>query len=66
MAVSPEGRGLGRGMMQACERWVVDNGMPKVQLMVRAGNAAVAAFGERLGYTEQQLVMGRRLDDKLP
>lgn len=68
LAVSPhlQGRGLGRQMMRACEAWVVARGIPKIQLMVRTGNAPVVAFYERLGYSEQQVVvMGRRLDQNL-
>lgn len=68
LAVSPhlQGRGLGRQMMRACEAWVVARGIPKIQLMVRTGDAPVVAFYERLGYSEQQVVvMGRRLDQNL-
>ncbi len=65
LAVTPaaQGRGLGRRLTQACEQWVRDRGVPKIQLMVRTDNAPVAAFYERLGYADAQVVvLGRRLD----
>jgi ribosomal protein S18 acetylase RimI-like enzyme len=64
LAVTPaeQGRGLGRRLMQACEEWVQARDIPKIQLMVRADNAPVAAFYERLGYADAQVVvLGRRL-----
>ncbi len=69
LAVTPteQGRGLGRRLMQACEQWVRDRGVPKLQLMVRADNAPAAAFYERLGYADAQVVvLGRRLDGVVP
>jgi ribosomal protein S18 acetylase RimI-like enzyme len=57
------GRGLGRRMMEACEAWVQSRGIPKIQLMVRAANKAVAGFYEHLGYVDADVVvLGRRLD----
>ena len=57
------GRGLGRTLMTACEQWVDARGVPKIQLMVRSGNAPVLAFYERLGYERSDVVvLGRRLD----
>jgi hypothetical protein len=69
LAVTPaeQGHGLGRRLMQACEEWVRARGLPKLQLMVRADNAAVVAFYERLGYTDGRVVvLGRRLDGDVP
>ena len=57
------GRGLGRVLMRACESWVVERGVPKLQLMVRRGNESVLAFYARLGYEESDVVvLGKRLD----
>ena len=55
LAVDPGARrgGLGRAMMAAAEDWLRARGAPKIQLMVREDNAAVAAFYERLGYEVQ-------------
>ncbi len=69
LAVTPaqQGRGLGRRLMQACEQWVRDRGVPKLQLMVRADNAPAAAFYQRLGYADAHVVvLGRRLDGVVP
>ncbi len=69
LAVTPtgQGQGLGRRMMQACERWVQASGVPKLQLMVRADNAVVLAFYRRLGYVDDQVtVLGRRLHHDVP
>lgn len=65
VAVRPDERrsGVGRALMQACEQWAVRRGVPKLQLMVRAGNEPVLAFYERLGYDASPVVvLGRRLD----
>ena len=57
-------RGVGRNLMQACEQWTLERDVPKLQLMVRAGNDAVLAFYEKLGYeVSDVVVLGRRLDD---
>jgi ribosomal protein S18 acetylase RimI-like enzyme len=52
--------------MQAAEAWLRANNAPKVQLMVRTTNAAVVAFYERLGYSDQSTaVLGKFLDPEL-
>ncbi|WP_203567235.1 GNAT family acetyltransferase [Aestuariimicrobium ganziense] len=63
LAVAPDlqGSGLGRRMMDACEQWAHEHGMPKIQLMVRDDNEAVRAFYDALGYELQPVVVyGRR------
>ncbi|CAN5116359.1 GNAT family acetyltransferase [soil metagenome] len=65
LAVDPAARrgGLGRALMQAAEVWLVEQGAPKLQLMVRADNAEALAFHEALGLEVQPVtVLGRRLD----
>jgi len=65
LAVAPDlrGRGHGAAVMRAAETWAIERGMPKLQLMVRADNAAAAAFYSRLGYaTEQVTVFSRRFE----
>ncbi len=63
VAPSARGRGLARLMMAACEAWVRERGIPKIQLMVRADNRDVAAFYEHLGYERSDVVvLGRRLE----
>jgi len=57
------GTGLGRALMVAAEAWLVSQGAPKVQLMVRTTNTAVLGFYAALGYTDQScVVLGRRTD----
>lgn len=57
------GAGLGRALMVAAEAWLVAEGAPKVQLMVRTTNTAVLGFYAALGYTDQScVVLGRRTD----
>lgn len=65
LAVTPSARrsGVGRALMSACERWLADRGVPKIQLMVRSDNQAALGFYERLGYPHVDVtVLGRRLD----
>jgi ribosomal protein S18 acetylase RimI-like enzyme len=64
LAVDPDlqRRGLGRAMMVAAENWLGERGAPKLQLMVREGNAAALEFYERLGLERQSVVtLGRKL-----
>lgn len=66
LAVAPSrGRqGLGRAMVLHAEDWLTGRGMPKIQLMIRADNAEVRGFYDRLGYDEiPRLVMERWLVD---
>lgn len=66
LAVDPvrRGEGLGRALMAAAETWLARRGVPKVQLMVRATNAPVVAFYERLGYADQEcVVLGKFFDN---
>lgn len=63
VAPSAQGGGLGRALMDACERWLVERGVPKLQFMVRTDNVGVLAFYDHLGYAPQDVVvLGRRLD----
>jgi ribosomal protein S18 acetylase RimI-like enzyme len=64
LAVDPhlQRRGLGRAMMAAAENWLGGRGAPKLQLMVREGNAEALAFYEHLGLERQSVVtLGRKL-----
>lgn len=65
LAVAPDhrGRGLGREMMRACEAWLRERGVPKLNLMVRGENTGTAAFYAAIGYARDDvLVLSRRLD----
>src|SRR5260221_8458176 len=54
LAAAPEhqGKGLGRAMMDAAERWLSARGVWKVQLLIREDNAAVKQFYDHLGYRD--------------
>jgi ribosomal protein S18 acetylase RimI-like enzyme len=55
-------QGLGRQLMQHVEKDLEALGCPKLNIQVRAANAAVVAFYERLGYArDETLVLGKRL-----
>ena len=64
VAVKPQQqrRGIGSALLRRLEAALADRGCLKVNLQVRASNAAVIAFYERLGYTvEERVSMGKRL-----
>ncbi|HEY5438197.1 MAG TPA: GNAT family acetyltransferase [Acidimicrobiales bacterium] len=55
--------GLGAAMMSAAEEWVRRNGIPKIQLMVRAENLTVRDFYLHRGYEASDVtVYGLRLE----
>jgi ribosomal protein S18 acetylase RimI-like enzyme len=65
LAVQPGHRrqGVARALMSACEDWVRERGVRKIQLMVRHSNQDVIAFYESLGYVDSDVVvLGRFLD----
>ncbi len=57
LAVEPDhqGRGIGRALMVELETRMVAQGVRKLNLQVRADNLGVAAFYEKLGYTDEHL-----------
>jgi ribosomal protein S18 acetylase RimI-like enzyme len=65
LAVEPglQRDGLGRAMMAEAEKRLRALGCPKVNLQIRRGNTAVAAFYARLGYVEDEVIsLGKRLE----
>jgi hypothetical protein len=65
LAVRPDHQrcGWGRVMMEACEAWLIERQVPKLNLMVRAENGIARGFYEALGYAiDDVLVRSRRLD----
>jgi ribosomal protein S18 acetylase RimI-like enzyme len=65
LAVQPshQRQGLARALMSACEDWVRERGVLKIQLMVRHSNQDVIAFYNALGYVDGEVVvLGRFLD----
>ena len=66
LAVDParRGDGVGRRMMREAERWLLERGAVKINVMVRHDNAAALGFYERLGYEDAETtVLARWLDD---
>lgn len=66
LAVAPDARrgGIGRALMAAAADWLRAAGAPKLQLMVRGGNAAVLDFYAALGLERQDVVvLGRFLSE---
>lgn len=64
VAVNPRHRreGLGSKLIEHAEQALAAIGCTKVNLQVRASNAAVAAFYQDLGYAvEERVSMGKRL-----
>jgi ribosomal protein S18 acetylase RimI-like enzyme len=64
LAVDPAHRraGHGRALMREAERLLLERGCPKINLLVRSGNAQVIDFYRRLGYTVDDVTsLGRRL-----
>jgi ribosomal protein S18 acetylase RimI-like enzyme len=64
VAVRPEHRrrGIGAALLRRLEALLTERGCLKVNLQVRASNAGVIAFYEKLGYSvEERVSMGKRL-----
>ena len=61
-----QGKGVGRQIMKAAENWLKQQGIWKLNLMIRADNAAVKSFYETIGYeVEERTVMAKWLDMSL-
>jgi ribosomal protein S18 acetylase RimI-like enzyme len=61
------GKGYGRLMMDAAERWLRKHGIEKLQLLVRADNSHVKSFYQSLGYSEQErVIFAKWLDGRAP
>ena len=64
LAVHPQARrrGIGRALVEALEDALRERGCPKLNLQVRADNAAVQGFYEALGYrVEPRISLGKVL-----
>jgi len=55
-------KGLGRKMMEAIEKKLLERGCPKLNLQVLIGNTGAIKFYERIGYKKDEVVsFGKRL-----
>lgn len=64
LAVAPacQRRGYAGALMQEVEHRLMAMGCPKINLMVRSGNAAVVAFYKKLAFQQDEVVsLGKRL-----
>ena len=64
LAVHPNshGHGHGRQMMAACERWLEERDISKINLMVRTDNHVAQGFYAAIGYGHDDVVvLSRRL-----
>ncbi len=64
LGVLPEFRGAGYGamMMHAAADWLKARGVPKLHVMIRTENVAVAAFYAKLGYEKSDTItLAKRL-----
>jgi ribosomal protein S18 acetylase RimI-like enzyme len=69
LAVDPDRRRqrLAGALVTHAEAWLVAQGVPKVMLLIRETNTAVAGFYERAGYAaEARLVMSKWLKSPPP
>ena len=65
LAVDPDlqRKGIGRQIMTAAEKKLLDMGCPKINLQVRDSNQSVIAFYKRLGFNVDPVVsLGKRLE----
>ena len=57
VAADAQRHGVGGELVAKAEAWCTTAGMPRVNLMVRAGNARVRGFYDRLGYRPSDVVV---------
>lgn len=65
LAVDPVRRrdGFGAMIMIAVEGWLKEQGVPKLNLLIRKDNEAVIGFYQKLGYADTGCIsLGKRLD----
>jgi ribosomal protein S18 acetylase RimI-like enzyme len=66
VAVAPNRRrdGIGSQLIRHAEQALAQRGCPKLNIQVRADNAAVVAFYESLGFqTEERISMGKLIEE---
>jgi ribosomal protein S18 acetylase RimI-like enzyme len=58
VATDPDarGQGLGRAIMDAAEAWLTEQGVAKLNLLIRAENQSVRGFYQALGYAAQDRI----------
>jgi ribosomal protein S18 acetylase RimI-like enzyme len=66
VAKEGEGRGVGRALLAAAERWAIDQGYPWLTLHVFAGNDRARRLYEQVGYQVEWTRMLKRLRPEPP
>jgi len=63
---SYQGKGVGKKIMSAAEDWLKQQGIWKLNLMIRPDNVAVQSFYKTLGYdVEERTVMAKWIDPSM-
>ena len=57
VAADCRGRGIARQLLATAEAWAAEAGTPRLNLMVRAGNAELLGFYAALGYRRSDVVV---------
>ena len=66
LAVHPDfqEKGYGQEIMNSVENGLREMGCPKINLQIRTGNAKIAFFYQKLGFTkDHEVSMGKRIED---
>ncbi len=66
VSVSPEfqGRGYGRKIIEATEQWLLENGIWKINILIRDDNSKVIDFYKELGYEDGNTIqLGKRISE---
>ena len=62
VAQEAEGRGIGRMLMHAAERWAREHDCRQVTLKTGAGNQPARSIYGRLGYQDESVTLAKMLD----
>lgn len=66
VSVNPEyqGRGYGRKLIKATEQWLTENGVWKINILIRNDNSKVIDFYKELGYEDGETIqLGKRISN---
>ena len=58
---SAEGQGVGRALLEACERWAREQGYAILTLSTGAGNAWALGFYRHLGFRDEDITLTKLL-----
>lgn len=63
VAEPAQGRGVGRALLRAAERWAAERGLARLSLETGAANTAARAFYRALGYQEEDVRLSRAVGE---